>query len=337
MSHKVSTASGRVDVNDLGRVLMHEHVTLKMAGSEANTLHPGPDRTEILARSLDWIAQLQDRGIGTIVDPAPADMGRDLELCAELGARTGLNIICATGLFNEYHGGTAYWKLKRDIFAMIGDPEGFGQYLAEVFVNEIENGVGPSKVRCGIIKIAGGSNELTNYEEHILKAAAMASLATGCPITTHSDDGYLGRTQQAALLALGVPADRIVIGHSCNVNDHDYHRHIVEHGSFIGFDRFGFQSVTDDESRMDGLVRLLRAGHAERIVIANDACFCWAEDHTAGLPPVPEDRDPNRDWSPIRVSDVILPALRERGVTEVEIDTILIDNPRRYFAAGQKV
>lgn len=332
---KVATAAGMVDVDQLGRTLMHEHVTLRMAGSEANTLHPGPGRAEILARSLDWIAQLKDRGIGTIVDPAPGDMGRDLELSAELGARTGLHIVCATGLFNEYHGGTAYWKLKRDTFAAMGDPDGFSKYLAEVFVNEIENGAGPAKVRCGIIKIAGGSGQLTDYEDRILKAAAIASLATGCPITTHSDDGYLGRTQQAKLLELGVPADRIVIGHSCNVQDHDYHRHVVEHGSFIGFDRFGFQSVTDDEGRMDGLVKLLRAGHSERIVIANDACFCWAENHSAGLPCVPVERDPNRYWSPIRVSDVIVPALISRGVTQAEIDMILIENPRRYFTAGQ--
>ena len=99
----VSTAAGPVSVEDLGCTLMHEHVTLKMAGSEANTLHPGPKRTEMVARTLDWVAEIKARGVSTIVDPAPGDMGRDLELCAELGARAGLNIVCATGLFNKYH------------------------------------------------------------------------------------------------------------------------------------------------------------------------------------------------------------------------------------------
>ncbi|MBV9842262.1 MAG: hypothetical protein JOY99_12180 [Sphingomonadaceae bacterium] len=111
----VSTAAGPVSVEDLGCTLMQEHVTLKMAGSEANTLHPGPKRTEMVARTLDWVAEIKARGVSTIVDPAPGDMGRDLELCAELGARAGLNIVRATGLFNKYHGGSAEWTLKRDI------------------------------------------------------------------------------------------------------------------------------------------------------------------------------------------------------------------------------
>jgi len=36
--------------------------------------------------------------------------------------------------------------------------------------------------------------------------------------------------------------------------------------------------------------------------------------------------------SSLRFSRVIVPMLRESGLTEGEIDALLIDNPRRYFA-----
>jgi phosphotriesterase-related protein len=34
------------------------------------------------------------------------------------------------------------------------------------------------------------------------------------------------------------------------------------------------------------------------------------------------------------IFDDVLPALRERGVTQEQLDTMLIENPRRYFAGS---
>lgn len=329
---KVNGAAGPLQPSDLGMTLMHEHVTLKFLGSDTDTLTPSPARSEIMAAALDWVAHLRSRGIRTIVDPAPSDMGRDLELSAELSARTGLNIVCATGVFNEQYGATQYWNHKRGHLMRLGRLEDFHRYLADVFINEIENGAGPEKIRCGIIKVASGSKQITEYERDVLKAAALASNDTGCPITTHSDDGHLGADQQAVLTAFGVPPHRIVIGHSCNTNDHAYHRHVVEHGSYIGFDRFGFQVANTDENRMDALAALLRTGALESIVISNDACFCWAQNMEPAA--LREHREDERtaSWNPLRVTDYIIPELKKRGVTETELETLMVDNPRRYFS-----
>lgn len=329
---KVDTVTGPIQAEDLGTTLMHEHVTLRMGGAEADTLNPGPERREIVARSLDWLAELKARGIDTIVDPAPGDIGRDLILSAEVSARSGVQVVAATGLFNEAFGGAPYFNGKRLYLNGLGRGEDFVRYLADLFVHEIEHGVGPERIRCGIIKIAGSAGTLTAYERDVLQAAAIASLTTGCPITTHSDDGYLGREQQALLVEAGVPAHRIVIGHSCNTHDHAYHCHVRDGGSYVGFDRFGYELAGTDEERMDAMIALIGAGGLESIIISNDACFCWAQSEEPAALREFLAREYETRWNALRISEVIIPALKARGVTEAQLRVLMVDNPRRYFA-----
>jgi predicted metal-dependent phosphotriesterase family hydrolase len=39
------------------------------------------------------------------------------------------------------------------------------------------------------------------------------------------------------------------------------------------------------------------------------------------------------NWHYNHISDDVLPAMRERGVTEDQITTMLVDNPRHYFGS----
>ena len=101
----VQTVTGAVSVDDLGVTLMHEHLLIGYPGWEANTLEPGPSRDEIIAVAVDKIASMQAVGVRSMLDPCPNDLGRDVELAAEVSSRTGFNIICATGLYKEDEGG----------------------------------------------------------------------------------------------------------------------------------------------------------------------------------------------------------------------------------------
>jgi phosphotriesterase-related protein len=37
------------------------------------------------------------------------------------------------------------------------------------------------------------------------------------------------------------------------------------------------------------------------------------------------------NWNFRHITDDVLPALREAGVTDAQLDQMLVDNPRRYF------
>ena len=318
---RIPTVTGDVATKDLGRTLMHEHLMVGYAGWEADTIRRGPDRREMLAICEDRIAEIRGHGVTTMIDPCPNDLGRDVEFMAEVSARTGFRIVCATGLYKEDEGGTAYWKFRANFGA---GPDS----MAELFITELTKGIGDTGIRAGIIKVATGTGAISNYERNVLVAAAKASVETGAPITTHTDHGALGDEQQKILVEAGVPAHRIIIGHSCGTDDHDYHMKLVRNGSYLGFDRFGLEVLQADTKRVAALLALIRSGAGSRVVVSHDSVWCWR-----GQPiPNPEAFEALLAvWTPSHFFEHVIPQLKEGGATDADIDKLLVENPRRFF------
>jgi phosphotriesterase-related protein len=319
----IHTVTGPIDVDQLGVTLMHEHLVIGFAGWEADTLHPGPRRAEMIRICTDKIAQLQDRGVRSMLDPCPNDLGRDVELAAEVASRTGFHIVCATGLYTEHLGGAGYWHQH----GMFGSAV---EAMAELFIHELTTGIGDTGIKAGVIKIGSSAHHITDYERQVLQAAAMASNATGAPITTHTDQGTMGDVQQAELVKLGVPPHRIIIGHCCGTSDHAYHRRIADGGSYVAFDRFGLDVLYPDDKRVAALIALLEAHTERQLLLSHDSVWCW---RGQPFPPaIMAALASGAMMSPTHLHDHILPRLLEAGVTRQQIDTMLVDNPRRIFA-----
>jgi len=296
-------------------------------GWEAHTTQPGPDRREMLARCVDQIEEMKAAGITAMLDPCPNDLGRDVEFMAEVASRTGFQIICATGLYKESEGGTAYWHFRKNFGPVV-------DVMAELFEKELTEGIAGTGIRAGIIKVATGPGKMTEYERQIFEAAAKASVATGAPITTHTDLGTVGDEQQRLLTSLGVPAHRIIIGHSCGTSDHEYHLGIARAGSYLGFDRFGLDMVHPDAERTASLAKLIGKGAGDRVVVSHDSVWCWR-----GTPIPPEITLAGAgagSWNPLHFVRDVAPRLREAGVSEAQVEALLVDNPRRFFA-GEKL
>jgi phosphotriesterase-related protein len=162
----VNTVTGPVAVDELGVTLMHEHLLIGYPGWEADTLRPGPSRDEILAISIGKIQSMQAHGIQSMLDPCPNDLGRDVSIAAEVSARTGFNIICATGLYKQSQGGGAHWHFTRNAGRGV-------EAMAELFIHELTQGIGETGVKAGIIKVATGQGTITDYEYDVLNAAAL--------------------------------------------------------------------------------------------------------------------------------------------------------------------
>ncbi len=316
----VQTVTGPVPTADLGRTLMHEHLSIGYAGFEAHSSRPGPDRAEMVALCTERISQLQDLGYSSMLDPCPSDLGRDVDLMVEVAEATGFNIVCATGLYKEEQGGTAYWHFRAQF-------EDVGAVMADQFISELTDGVDSSGVRPGIIKCATGPGAMTDYERIVFDAAAAASVATSTPVTTHTDRGTMGELQQQVLTAAGVPANRVIIGHSCGTTDTDYHMGIVAGGSYLGFDRFGIGTLMPDVDRVASLVRLLEQGAGDRVVVSHDSVWCWRGEP---FPPALVERAGDM-FDPTRFDREIVPMLHDQGVTDEQIDMLVVDNPRRFF------
>jgi phosphotriesterase-related protein len=322
MTFGVQSVLGPIALADLGRTLMHEHLLVGYPGWEADTVRPGPSRAEMVKVCVDRVEELKAGGIDSMLDPCPSDLGRDVELIAEVADRTGFQIVCATGLYKEAEGGTAYWKFRSNFGPQV-------DAMAELFIRELTDGIADTGIRAGIIKVGTGHGAISDYERVVLDAAAKASVATGAPITTHTDQGSLGDEQQEILIAGGVPAHRIVIGHSCGTDDHDYHMKIAGRGSYLGFDRFGLDLLQPDDLRVAALVKVVEAGAAAQVVVSHDTVWCW---RGQPLPDPAAIAAAAPNWHPLHFVRNISPRLRAAGVGQEQIDMMMVDNPRRFFA-----
>jgi phosphotriesterase-related protein len=315
----VQTVLGPVPAEELGLTLMHEHLLIGWPGWQYDVAATQPPRAELVRICTERMLELKSYGVRTLVDPCPMDLGRDVELMVEVARNTGVHIICATGLYKEDQGTPAYFRFRSQFADVTRE-------LAESFVREIKEGIGSTGVKPGVIKAATGAHRITEYEEMVLRAAAQAACATGLPITTHTDEGTMGREQLDLFAAEGVDLRHVIIGHSCGTADLRYHVDLLDRGCLLGFDRFGLEILQPDRLRLAALIGLIGIGFHKQIVLSHDSVWCWR-----GRPlPLPETLMPN--WKPTHLFTDILPRLREAGVSEEKIEAMLVGNPRRFFS-----
>ena len=316
---QVQTVLGPVPVEQLGITLMHEHLVIGWPGWVFDPLARF-DRMRITSMLIERLRELKGLGVSTFVDPCPIELGRNPELAAQVAEATEMNIICATGLYNNRLGIPVYFR-QRSV-----------DEIAEIFTRELTEGIGASGIRAGFIKCATGLNEITQHEEKCLRAAGRAHRATGAPIMTHSESATMGNEQLNILASEGVNFARVIIGHSCGTADLAYHLSLLDRGVFLGFDRFGMETVFPDRLRIAALAGLLSIGYSRQIVLSHDHVGSFLGRSTFRTP---ESQQGLTKWSYTHLFKDILPKLRSIGVNELQIQTMLVENPRRFFG-GQR-
>ena len=312
MATTVETALGPIATTELGPTLMHEHIVTRSPGVHENWPHLF-NRDAILATAERKMADLYGRGIRAIVDLTTVDLGRDIDLIVAVARRSRVHVIVATGV----------WRMPQRYFGAHGVDA-----VAELFIRDIIRGIGTSGVKAAIIKCATDTEGVTPVIENILRASARAQKATGVPISTHTwAAGRVGETQQAIFAQEGVDLSRVIIGHSGDSDDLKYLRGLMERGSTIGMDRFGLENYLPTEKRVEVLARLCAEGYAGKMVLSHDA-NCWSD-----MLSEENKRRTRPQWHYNHISDDILPALRKAGVSEDQIDQMLVRNPRAIFEA----
>ena len=161
----------------------------------------------------------------------------------------------------------------------------------------------------------------------MLRACAQTHRATGAPITTHTDAGIASRASSSRRSSSpkGVDLTRVVIGHSGDTDDLGYLEELIANGSILGMDRFGIDGLLPTEKRVRVIADLCERGYADRMVLSHDAS-CYLDWIPGEIPP---SAWPN--WHYLHISHDVIPALREAGVTDAQIDTMLVDTPRRFL------
>lgn len=161
-----------------------------------------------------------------------------------------------------------------------------------------------------------------------MRAAARAHKKTGVPILCHNDETEpYGSETLDIFEEEGVDFNKVMIGHSCGVGDMRYYFEILQRGAWLGFDRFGIETICSDKMRMASLIGLLSVGF-DRIMMSHDALHCWRGRDTGVLDGMKKG-SPN--WNFAHISRNILPAMRKAGVVDEQIQQLTTNNPLNYF------
>jgi phosphotriesterase-related protein len=300
---QVMTVLGPIAPERLGRTLIHEHVMVDFIGADAT----GPERydpEEVFLKALPHLRQVRSAGCDTLVDCTPAYIGRDAGLLRRLSQSSGLQMVTNTGLY-----GAAQDKyVPRFAYAETA------QQLAARWVKEFEDGIPPSGVRPGIIKIGVNSGPLSEIDSKLVKAAVITHQQTGLTIASHTGDGVAAMAQISTLKSRGVAPAGFIWVHAQNEADTRLHLRAAEAGAWVEFD--GISSATA-KKHVELVLRMKHAGYLRRVLLSQDSGWYHVGEPGGGN---------------FRSYDFLftefLPLLGRAGVSAQEIETLMVGNPR---------
>jgi phosphotriesterase-related protein len=308
---KVETVLGPIDASQLGVTLSHEHVLVGMG--EDNHHYPWRfDWAKTREGAIRELKEAKAGGVDSIVDLTTPDLGRDVEYVRDVAKASGMNVVVATGIWRDVP--RSFWARDLD-------------EIADIFVREIEVGIGTTNIKAGAIKVANDMGGVTPEGERILRGAARALTRTGCPISTHHwAPEQVGRRQVEVFKEEGAPMDRICIGHSADTTDVDYLESLLQEGVYLSMDRYPGGGGRPEWRQRNATVKaLIDRGWAGKLMLGHDYAPM----------PVLAGKEPVEAGQPTRylfVSTVAMPALREAGVSQDAIDTMMREVPRRFLS-----
>ena len=269
-------------------------------------------------RTKSELLSFRSAGGRSLVDAQPFGAGRNAQLLARVASDTGLHIVASTGVHRS-----AFYPGDSWIFRAAADE------LAELFVSGIREGMycydpvnlraGRTGAPAGIIKVGMDAEGFTPHYRNVFEAAARAHRETGAPILTHTELSTWGREQAEFLLERGVPPASIIISHMDRAADLTDNLAIARLGVYLEYDTIARSKYHDEETEIQLIRGMIRAGFGDRIVLGMD---------------VTRDRLPayGGRFGLAYLAESFLPRLRGRGLGRKQIEALMVDNPARALA-----
>ena len=312
------TATGPVAAARLGVVAVREYVIRARPGWEHDPWLRF-DRPAAFDAIVSALCAFRSLGGGTIVEAGGTLWGRDPDMLEKLAAASGVHIIASTGLAGD-DGTPAHFQQSRND----------ARDLADLMADELSTGMAArgmrrSSVRAGAVISACGPDGIPDIGERALRAAALAARRSGAPVFTAG--AVQARRQLELLGSEGLPVERAVIGHCDDGQAVDPRRdmEIAEAGACVAYDHAGWEDgsaphALSDERRAQLVKGMVDAGFADRVVLSCSAIGCA----------------PGEAASRHAVSHLLgsfVPRLSKAGIGDSTLHTMLVENPRRLFAA----
>ncbi|MCK4700545.1 MAG: hypothetical protein KAT38_09430 [Bacteroidales bacterium] len=308
---KIMTVKGEISAKQMGKTLPHEHVLVDFIGADSVSRgRYNPE--EVFKVVLPYLKEIKELGCQTFIECTPAYLGRDPELLVRLSEATGLNIITNTG----YYGARQNQHLPHYAFKETADQ------LAGRWINEWLNGIDNTDVRPGFIKIAVDQGELTDIHEKLVRAGARTHLKTGLTIASHTGPAIGAFEEIEILKEEGIDPSAFIWVHAQAEENLQYHVKAAKMGAWISFDGLGWEKP---ETYVRLLANMKSQDLLHKVLISHDAGW-----YHVGEP------DGGNFIGFTTLFHKLLPALKDSGFTDEELNLLLVINPAEAFTIGVK-
>lgn len=335
----VHTVSGPIDPADLGITLAHEHLWMdstpllavhgyratdagpwdSAAAAEARWnpgSHPDNYRLTDVDVAVEELAPFFRAGGRSIVELTPPSLGRDPLRVREIAERSGVHVVLGAGQYLE--------RVHEPWVAAAAEAE-----ITRRLLVELDEGIDGTGIRPGIFGEIGTSDPVRPGEVRVLRAVALASVASGLAISVHLHPwGHQGPAVLDHLVSTGALPERVILGHLNTAIDHpDQLRALADRGATLGFDLFGFDHSLlgpgrwppSDRDVAATIAALVDDGYADRIVLGQDVGVRTRLRRWGG-------------WGYAHLLEHVVPIIRELGIGDEALQAMLVKTPARLLA-----
>lgn len=292
---------------EAGYVLIHEHVLVDFGGADITGYHRW-DRDAVIRRVLPYLEEAKARGVKTILECTPAYLGRDPVLLSQLADLTGIKFVTNTG----YYGAVNGKYLPAHAFVESAEE------LASRWIGEFENGIEATGVYPAFIKI--GVNEsvvLSEMDAKLVHAAAITHQKTGLMIVSHTGNWATAKAQIDILQQHQIDLSHFVWVHAQAEKDFSKYKEAAALGVWISLDGIAW----DVQGHLERIKFCHEQKLLNRVLLSHDAG--WYS---------PGEKDGGEFIGYTALFDELIPQLKDAGIGDSAIDTMLIYNPVQAFS-----
>jgi len=303
---KIRTVLGDISPTELGTTICHEH--LLWVVPEPYTDEDPDLGFDSIPAAVAELRHFKAAGGSALVEMTTAEIGRSPTELRQISEAAAVHVISATGHHKEKFSASAVNGKSVD-------------ELAARIIHDITSGMAGTEIKAGVIKAGTSLNTATESERRVIDAVGLAHKVTSAPVSTHTEAGSFAIEQAKLLNDAGVPFERILIGHLDRGLPRETYLTLGRMGVYLGFDQIGKNKYWPDAERVALIKDLIAAGHVNQILLAGDTArkSAWHihNPRTNGL---------------AHIMLNFAPMLREAGVSEKHIHSMLNENPARFLA-----
>lgn len=314
MAKRIPTVTGDISAAEIGIASVHEHVSV-----------PEGLEQEAIEFQIRDLIEAKKWGLKTIIELTPSskmgNISRSLDAMKEVSMRSGVQIIPCTGHYVHFD----------------EEEKGFSvDKFYQLWLEEVEHGIGNSGIRPGVIKVASRSTVPDIYETRILRAAGRLQRDTGLPVCVHSVSGC--KNQQRILEEEGADLKRVYFSHveaefgweGRSIEEQlDYLTEVAAKGSCFSYNNFGNWAHTKPEHLLKIMQGMIERGYADRQFATMDLVL---EGKNGQIKVLWEEINPDgKERTYSYLLKKALPWMMENGISEENAQKMVHENVARLF------